>query len=138
MPCSLSVEDVVSKNWRGPYKPLDSWNEAVWFEVFWSERDQVTSETQCEYKIEQKDGSFEQCVLHKEHVDGTHIEANIPHADKDCNLALLEIRWAEARRINKKEAETNGVKVQRVRSESVYARLRQCRAEAGEKKEEQG
>lgn len=127
----------MSSHWRGPYKHLDSWYEAVWFEIFWSERGQVTSETQCEYKIEQKDGSFEQCVLHKEHIDGTDISANIPHADKDGNFAFLEIRWAEAQKLKKKE-NPGGDKVQRVRSESVYGRLRRRRAETAEKKEEQG
>ncbi len=57
---------------------------------YWNDRDNVKIEDRCPVMFTYPDGRDEsQCVLHKSHMDGEALRANIPHADGDGNMASL-------------------------------------------------
>jgi hypothetical protein len=61
---------------------------------FWNDRFNVPDEKRCNTLItfndERKD---EQCVLDDAHNDGENLKANVPHSDKDGNIAARVISW---------------------------------------------
>jgi hypothetical protein len=62
----------------------------AWFllQCFWNARDRVTDENRCQAMIAfPDDKKDEQCVLDKSHTDSKALNANVPHADKDGNIA---------------------------------------------------
>jgi hypothetical protein len=65
---------------------------------FWNKRDDVSEENRCKKVISYPgDKEDEQCVLHKDHLDGEKLQANVPHADKDGNMVPLLVSWETIR-----------------------------------------
>lgn len=65
---------------------------------YWNKRHEVTPETRCPKPLTYPDDRLDsQCVLHKDHLDGEKLQANVPHADADGYIAAIDISWETIR-----------------------------------------
>lgn len=61
----------------------------AWLLAFWNARNTVTEATQCPTPLIYEDGSKGRCVLSADHLDIDLTPVDVPHADKEGQLAGL-------------------------------------------------
>jgi LSD1 subclass zinc finger protein len=71
---------------------LTPWEQLLLL-AFWKTRDTVTSEDQCRAHLRYPDGARRRCALSSNHVKGTRLRANVPHAGPDGHLAPLLVSY---------------------------------------------